>query len=107
LHRFQGDGRISGLQTQPAKSLRTETVGFGSNQPALESPTPEVCAAGLKELTGETAKRLDDLARLAALKSGSRKFQQKLLKRLVRGRRRARDQSRVSSKLRQSAPSDG
>ena len=94
LHRLQGNGRIPSLPSDTPKGLRLVRIGFGSDQFSVGRATPEISAAGLEEGAGKRAKGPDELRGIAVMKSGSGKFKEKLLERLVRLRRV--DRSRVS-----------
>ena len=103
LNRVHGDGwrvgrtvrwgvgrdirRYCGGQAETTKRLGEVAVGFGSDEVTVGGTTPKVSAAGMKEETGESAKRADELAGSGALKGGAGKFQKELVESLVRLRR--------------------
>ncbi len=89
LNRLNGDGRIAGPPPDTTKGLGLVAfcVRLGSDELAVGGTTPIVGAAGVKEGASEDAKGPNELARIAALKSGPGKLQEKLLERLVRLRR--------------------
>jgi len=89
LNRIHGDGCIADSPSDATKGLGLAAfgIGFGSDQLTVSGATPIVGAAGLEERAREDAKRPDELAGIAALKSGPGKLQEKLLERLVRLRR--------------------
>ncbi len=70
LHRLDGEGWITGAQAQATKGLGMVAVGFGSEEFTVGGATPKVGAAGMEEGAGESAEREDELAGIAALKSG-------------------------------------
>ena len=74
----------------PRKDSASLGVGFRSDELTVGGATPKVGSAGLKEGASKDAEGPDELARIAALKSGPGKLQKKLLERLVRLRRIAR-----------------
>jgi hypothetical protein len=84
LHRIHGDGRIAGAPADAKKGVGLIGGGFGSDEFAVGRATPKVGAAGMEEGAGEGAERSDELAGIAALKSGAGKLQEKLLEGLVR-----------------------
>jgi hypothetical protein len=90
LHRIHGDRRITGAPADAEKGVGLIGVGFGSDEFAVGRATPKVGAAGMEEGAGEGAERSDELAGIAALKSGAGKLQEKLLEGLVRLRRVSR-----------------
>lgn len=77
-------------------------VGFGSDEFTVWGTTPKVGTAGVEKNASEGAKRQDELAGIAALKSGPGKLQEKLLESLVRLRRVAGN--RISGVSYQCAP---
>jgi hypothetical protein len=89
LHRIHGNRRIARFCAKSAKGVGfiSLDVGFGADEFAVGSTTPVVGAAGMEKAAGQSAERSDELALIAALKSGSRKLQKKLLESLVRLRR--------------------
>jgi len=87
LHRIHGDGCITGAPADATKGLGLIGVGFGSDEFKIGGATPEVGAAGMEEGTGKCAEGPDELAGIAALKSGPGKLQEKFLESLVRLRR--------------------
>jgi hypothetical protein len=87
LHRIQGEGRIPGSPAHATKGVGVIGVGFGSDQFTVGGATPEVGATGVEEGTGEGAEGPDELAGIAAVKSGPGKLQEKSLEGLVRLRR--------------------
>jgi len=91
LNRLHDDGCIAGSPSDATKGLgigiAAFSVGFGSDEFAVRRATPIVGAAGLEERARQDAKSPDELAGIAALKSGPGKLQEKLLERLVRLRR--------------------
>jgi hypothetical protein len=76
LHRFQGDRgrgrRIAGAQACAAKRLGLIAVGFGPGQLTARGIIPKIGSAGLEERPRQDAERPDEMARIAALKSGPR-----------------------------------
>ncbi|MBZ5663850.1 MAG: hypothetical protein LAO30_04545 [Acidobacteriia bacterium] len=94
LRRLHGNGRIPGAPFEATKGRSVVRIGFGSDQFSVGRATPEISAAGLEEGAGKRAKGPDELRGIAVMKSGSGKFKEKLLERLVRLRRV--DRSRVS-----------
>ncbi len=62
-------------------------VGFRSYEFTVWGTTPKVGTAGVEEGAREGTKRQEELAGIAALKSGPGKFQEKLLESRVRLRR--------------------
>ena len=93
MHRLNsngwGDGWICGTQADATKGLGMVAIGFGSDEFTVGGTTPKISAAGVKEGAREGAERPDDLAGIAALKSGPGKLQEKLLESLVRLRHAA------------------
>jgi hypothetical protein len=91
LHRLNrdgwGDGWIREAQADATKGRSLIAVGFGSDEITVGGATPEVSAAGMEEGARENAKGPDELAGIAALKSGLGKLKEKLLESLVRLRR--------------------
>lgn len=77
------------MQAEATKGLGEVAVGFGSDEVTVGGTTPKVSAAGMKEKTGESAKRADELAGSGVLKGGAGKLQKKLAESLVRLRREA------------------
>jgi hypothetical protein len=90
LNRIHRDGRVTGAPADAAKGLDVVGVGFGSDKLTVRGATPKISAAGMEEAASERTESPDELARIAALKSGPRKLQKQLLKSLVRLRRVAR-----------------
>jgi len=86
-NRFHGDGWIPGAQAYATKGLSLVAVGFGSDELTVGGATPKVGAAGMEEGASEGAEGQDELAGIAALKSGPGKLQEKLLESLLRLRR--------------------
>jgi hypothetical protein len=91
LNRFNGDGWRNGwipsAQARAAKRFGLIAVGFSPGKLAVGGIIPKVGAAGMEETASEDAERPDEMAGIAALKSGLGKLQKKLLERLVRLRR--------------------
>jgi hypothetical protein len=86
-NRFHGDGWIPGAQAHATKGLSLVAVGFGSDELTVGGATPKVGAAGMEEGASKGAEGQDELAGIAALKSGPGKLQEKLLESLLRLRR--------------------
>jgi hypothetical protein len=91
LNRIHGNGRVARFSAEPPKGVAIIAigVGFGSDEFAIRVTTPKVCPTGMEKGAGERAKGSDELAGVAALKSGSGKLQKKLLEGFVRLRRAA------------------
>jgi len=91
LYRFNGDGRgdgwITGAQAGTTKRLGMIALGFGSGELTVGGATPKVDVAGMEEGASEGAERPDEMAGIAALKSGPGKLQKKLLESVLRLRR--------------------
>jgi hypothetical protein len=62
-------------------------VGFGSGEFTVGGATPKVDVAGMEEGASKGAKRPDEMAGIAALKSRPGKLQKKFLESLLRLRR--------------------
>ena len=62
-------------------------VGFRSDELTVGGATPKVGTAGLEKAASDGAKRTDELARGAALKSGPRQIEKEPLEGFVRLRR--------------------
>jgi hypothetical protein len=87
LNRVHGDGGITGAPADATKGRSLIGIGFSSDEITVGGVAPKVSAAGLEEGASEGAEGPDELAGIAALKSGPGKLQEKLLERLVRLRR--------------------
>jgi len=87
LNRLHGDGWITGAQVKPTKGLGLVAIGFGPDELTVGGAAPKIGAAGMEEGASAGAEGSDELAAIAALKSGPGKLQEKLLKGLVRLRR--------------------
>jgi len=74
VDRLEGDGwglgRIRGAQADATKTIGALAIRFGADVITVAGTTPKVGAAGLEERASENAKRPDELAGIAALKSG-------------------------------------
>ena len=90
LNRIHGDRCVTGAPADATKGLDVVGVGFGSDKLTVGRTTPKISAAGMEKAASERTERPDELARIAALKSGPRKLQKQPLKSLVRLRRVAR-----------------
>ena len=101
LHHIHGDGYIACAPTDATKRLCLGGIGFGADEFPV-GKAPEIGATGAEEGAGKSAERREELARLAAVKSGSGKFEEKLLKSLFRLRRVA--SARISGMGCQCAP---
>jgi len=84
---LKGEGYIAGTQAHATKALGLVALGFGSDEFPVEGAAPKIGAAGMEEGASEGAEGPDELAGIAALKSGPGKLQEKLLEGLVRLRR--------------------
>jgi hypothetical protein len=91
LNRFNGDrgrdGWITGPQARAPKRLDMIAVRFGSDEFTVGGATPKVDVAGMEKGAGEGAKRPEEMAGIAALKSGPGELQKKVLESLIRLRR--------------------
>src|SRR5882724_1405028 len=94
LHHIHCDGYIAGAPSDTTKRLCLGGIGFGTDEFPIDE-APEIGATGAEEGAGKGAERREELARFAAVKSGSGKFEKKLLKSLFRLRRTAT--ARISS----------
>ena len=101
LHHIHGDGYIASAPSDATKRLCLDCIGFGTDEFPVDK-VPEIGATGAEEDAGKGAERREELARFAAVKSGSGKFEEKLLKSLFRLRRVAT--ARISSMGCQCAP---
>jgi hypothetical protein len=74
VNRLQGDGRgvgwIGGAHANAPKTIGVLAIRFGADVSTVGGTTPKVGAAGLEKDASEGAKRPDELAGIAALKSG-------------------------------------
>jgi|ERR1700683_3527408 len=106
LHDLDGNrwfcSGIAGAQPHTTKRLRLIAIRFGSDQVSIRASTPKVGSAGVEKGTRQYAERLDQTARIVALKSSPRKIEEKFLEGNVRLRRVA--WSRVSAMTCQCAP---
>jgi len=87
LNRIHSDGCVTGAPADATKGLGPVGVGFGSDKFTVGRVTPKVSTAGMEEGASQGAEGPDELAGIAALKSGPGKLQEKLLKSLLRLRR--------------------
>src|SRR5208282_2973728 len=91
LHRFNGDRGRDGCITEPqpraTKRLGMIAFSFGSGQLAIGGVIPKVGAAGMEKGARQHAERPDEMAGIAALKSGPGKLLKKFLESLLRLRR--------------------
>jgi hypothetical protein len=102
FHRIHGNRHIPGAPADACKGIGIIGVGFGSNQFTFGGTAPIIGSAGLEKAAGKYAKGTDELARIAALKSGPGKLQKKLLESLLRLRRAI--WTRISGVAYQSTP---
>ena len=72
---------------EATKGLGLVAIGFGTDELTVGGATPKVSAAGMEEGASAGAEGMNELTRIAALKNGPGKLQEKLLKSLVRLRR--------------------
>lgn len=96
LHCFEGNRAISGMDLNTKKPFVPESIGLGAEQAAIGSSAPVINSFHLEESTRKAAEGADHLARVGASGSGMGEIEQEFLERLVRMRRRARRESRVS-----------
>jgi hypothetical protein len=94
FHRIHGKRDIPTAPPYAAKSFGVLGVRLRSNQFAIGGTRPIIGPTGPEKGTTDDAKSTDQLARIAALKSGPGERQKKLLKRRLRLRRFI--QSRIS-----------
>jgi hypothetical protein len=87
LHGIHGQRNIPGVPADTTKRLSILGVGLGSDQLAIRGQGPIIGAAGAKKCAADDAKRMDELARFAALKRGTGKLQKKPLEGRLRLRR--------------------
>ena len=87
LYSLDGDRGIAGPPPGAAKRCGMIVVGFGSNQIAVGGAAPEVSATRVKVRASQRAERSDEVAWFVTVKSGTGKFEEKFVERLLRLRR--------------------
>ena len=87
LHRFKGNRCIPGAPANATKGVGIIGIGFSSDQFAVGGSAPIIGTAGTEEGARNHAKRTNQVAGIAGLKSGTREFQKKFLECLLRVRR--------------------
>jgi hypothetical protein len=75
LHHIHGDGYIAGTPSDATKRLCLGSIGFGTDEFPIDE-APEIGTTGAEEGAGKSAERREELARLAAVKSGPGKFEE-------------------------------
>ncbi len=87
LYGLDGNRGIAGAPAGATKRCGVVIVSFGADQIAVGSTAPEVSATGVKVSAGQGAERSDEVAWIVAVKSGTGKFEEKFMERLLRLRR--------------------